>query len=682
MHAIFLAGDEGFEPPNDGTRTRCLTAWPIPKAVPSYHILAYFTSSLCTTFSLTTHTAFATLSSMKRWRGFTIVELVVVIAVIGILAAITTIGFSRYQQTSRDNIRNSKANVIASSLEKYYSQHGEYPGCSQLASPADASTVTGLTGALQNVDSGALVAPQATSSTNNSITCGDLTSLSGPDVFAYVGDGSSTCNSGSSCLSFTLKYKDESNGTIDSISSIHTTNINTSGTISDLSATATSLMAISLSWSALGNANGYSIKYNQTAPSVGGVQTASSTTASFVATGLTPGATYQFQVAANSASGQSGWSNTATATVWKLVAPVLTASTASSTSINLTWPDVPHEENYTLQYTTSSSSWTTPVPTSLTLPVGTTSKLITGLTTGTPYYFRLQANGTGDTSPWSNTATATPIGQAVIASTSASTCGGVTVNWNALSGASTYTIRYSTNSSMSGSTAVTGATGTSKQVTGLSQGQTMYFTVEGVTAQGYSGQASAIASQMTTICPPAAYNLTQSGYLTAWNNAICAAGTTTYYNWYANGGGWVSGTQYQAVTYSLGYGQGITLTSSAYCYNANGQSGTVGANNAAAASLGVPSPTLNGLSRVNNSSGSYDRVYASWSNVCNGYHELLLRQGSYTDTTNNHPLPNGPYDFNDNRLWYSTGTAQYNVRVQCNGVWSDWSNEQDVYVTA
>ena len=27
---ILLAGDEGFEPPNDGTRTRCLTAWPIP----------------------------------------------------------------------------------------------------------------------------------------------------------------------------------------------------------------------------------------------------------------------------------------------------------------------------------------------------------------------------------------------------------------------------------------------------------------------------------------------------------------------------------------------------------------------------------------------------------------------------------------------------------------------------
>ncbi len=27
----FMAGDEGFEPPNAGTRTRCLTTWRIPK---------------------------------------------------------------------------------------------------------------------------------------------------------------------------------------------------------------------------------------------------------------------------------------------------------------------------------------------------------------------------------------------------------------------------------------------------------------------------------------------------------------------------------------------------------------------------------------------------------------------------------------------------------------------------
>ena len=35
---ILMAGDEGFEPPNAGTRTRCLTTWRIPSANIFYHI--------------------------------------------------------------------------------------------------------------------------------------------------------------------------------------------------------------------------------------------------------------------------------------------------------------------------------------------------------------------------------------------------------------------------------------------------------------------------------------------------------------------------------------------------------------------------------------------------------------------------------------------------------------------
>lgn len=31
MARLLLAGDEGFEPPNAGTRTRCLTTWRISK---------------------------------------------------------------------------------------------------------------------------------------------------------------------------------------------------------------------------------------------------------------------------------------------------------------------------------------------------------------------------------------------------------------------------------------------------------------------------------------------------------------------------------------------------------------------------------------------------------------------------------------------------------------------------
>ena len=37
---ILVAGDEGFEPPNGGTRTHCLTTWRIPSihSVPTYYI--------------------------------------------------------------------------------------------------------------------------------------------------------------------------------------------------------------------------------------------------------------------------------------------------------------------------------------------------------------------------------------------------------------------------------------------------------------------------------------------------------------------------------------------------------------------------------------------------------------------------------------------------------------------
>ena len=35
--SFFLAGDEGFEPPNVGTKSRCLTTWRIPSNAPMYY---------------------------------------------------------------------------------------------------------------------------------------------------------------------------------------------------------------------------------------------------------------------------------------------------------------------------------------------------------------------------------------------------------------------------------------------------------------------------------------------------------------------------------------------------------------------------------------------------------------------------------------------------------------------
>jgi len=137
----------------------------------------------------------------KNTSGFTIVELLVVITVIGILTTISLISFTRYQADTRDTQRSSKATILAEALEKYYDKNGEYPGCLAI-SDINASTVT--TTVLPGVELNTLLTPKSASTDTNSIKCQDL-AVGGSDIFAYVGDGSTACNTGQACLTFTLK---------------------------------------------------------------------------------------------------------------------------------------------------------------------------------------------------------------------------------------------------------------------------------------------------------------------------------------------------------------------------------------------------------------------------------------------------------------------------------------------
>lgn len=62
---------------------------------------------------------------MKTSRsGFTIVELIIVIAVIGILASITVVAFNGAQQRARDNKRVSDLQAIADAMELYRTKYG------------------------------------------------------------------------------------------------------------------------------------------------------------------------------------------------------------------------------------------------------------------------------------------------------------------------------------------------------------------------------------------------------------------------------------------------------------------------------------------------------------------------------------------------------------------------------
>jgi len=85
-------------------------------------------------------------SYMKK-HGFTLLELMIVIAIIGILVTIGTFAFLSAQKKARDSRRKSDIDQVAKSLEMYVSDVGRYPagttGEGKIVGCADATGTVG-----------------------------------------------------------------------------------------------------------------------------------------------------------------------------------------------------------------------------------------------------------------------------------------------------------------------------------------------------------------------------------------------------------------------------------------------------------------------------------------------------------------------------------------------------------
>lgn len=90
----------------------------------------------------------------RKQQGFTIVELLIVIVVIGILAALVVTTFTGIQQKARDTERQTDIKAIHGQLEAYYAQNGAYPAM------ADVNDTTWRSTNMKGLDPEALKDPK------------------------------------------------------------------------------------------------------------------------------------------------------------------------------------------------------------------------------------------------------------------------------------------------------------------------------------------------------------------------------------------------------------------------------------------------------------------------------------------------------------------------------------------
>ena len=101
-------------------------------------------------------------SLKNKSKGFTIVELLIVIVVIGILATLVIVTFTGIQQKGRNSQRQTDVNAIDSHVEAYYANAGNYPTYAQISDSTWRSTN------LKGLDSEALIGPKGGTLTHTS----------------------------------------------------------------------------------------------------------------------------------------------------------------------------------------------------------------------------------------------------------------------------------------------------------------------------------------------------------------------------------------------------------------------------------------------------------------------------------------------------------------------------------
>ena len=164
-------------------------------------------------------------------RGFTIVELLIVVAVMGILLVLAVVNLRDSQGQARDTERSTDIASISKYLESFYTSgndsstsYGFYPSTELIGQE---------TNYLSGIDKKALIAPGETTiadsffaATNNSQTLSGVTPQPDNTNYSYIyqplqSDGTLCTSSVQKCRKYNLYYLKENDGTVYKVTSTH-----------------------------------------------------------------------------------------------------------------------------------------------------------------------------------------------------------------------------------------------------------------------------------------------------------------------------------------------------------------------------------------------------------------------------------------------------------------------------
>lgn len=149
-------------------------------------------------------------ATKRDMHGFTIIELIIVILVIGILTLLVVTTYSGIQQKARDSKRQKAIKSLQFQLEGFYSSNGYYPSLGDINQTANGQK-NFLATNLKNLDRNSLIDPLNKS--NSTLLSATATAALAAKQYAYTVtvDGSASCEADhTTCAKYVLTANLES----------------------------------------------------------------------------------------------------------------------------------------------------------------------------------------------------------------------------------------------------------------------------------------------------------------------------------------------------------------------------------------------------------------------------------------------------------------------------------------